>query len=609
MSTAGKSFKKTLLFITSVVFILLIGASVYIYNNFNKLLSEALIKTFDSNIISDIYTLKFDKLRVDFTGGDIQVFDVSLMPKDTHFQNYPYINSLVRFKTKKLALKNVQMKLLIRENKLKLDSIEIFNPDVQLNLAGDKNIFLPFADSTMVDTTMEKSKKRSILSFLLKKINLADASFNVVNKGKERDLEIEGFNIAVEDVMLDQNSGTNLMTFKNILFSVDTMGGNMKKGAFRHIECKDFSIGIDSLEIRHSIDTSTFSFRQFTAGVNKLAVLTSDSTYLISMDTFKLSYQNKSIRLRNAALKQNISNAEMGRKFKYQHAQLSGTLGTMEVINIDFDSLIYHNVISIDQVLVKDVDINIFKDKTRPFDFKKFPVYLGQKLAALKEPLTINSLKATNVNVYNSEKKPDGQPAKVQVRRINATLENITNQSKFKDLVVKGEAYLDNKIHFNVRIAFNYSKQQFGFDVHFEKFNFKDLDPIISQYTPASIKRGFVDDLRMSGTAFQRYATGTMKFLFHDLEIDLKLKDQEGWKNDVIAFAANTILSKDNPASEDVPARIVHFRVDRDMNKGGINILIKSALTGLKETIIMSKANKKAYKKAKKKAKREKKRE
>jgi hypothetical protein len=47
--------------------------------------------------------------------------------------------------------------------------------------------------------------------------------------------------------------------------------------------------------------------------------------------------------------------------------------------------------------------------------------------------------------------------------------------------------------------------------------------------------------------------------------------------------------------------------VDRDMNKGGINILLKSALTGLKETIIMSKENKKAYKKEKKKAKREKK--
>jgi len=39
------------------------------------------------------------------------------------------------------------------------------------------------------------------------------------------------------------------------------------------------------------------------------------------------------------------------------------------------------------------------------------------------------------------------------------------------------------------------------------------------------------------------------------------------------------------------------------MNKGGFNIILKSFFAGMKETMIMSKENKKAYKQEKKKKK------
>lgn len=46
--------------------------------------------------------------------------------------------------------------------------------------------------------------------------------------------------------------------------------------------------------------------------------------------------------------------------------------------------------------------------------------------------------------------------------------------------------------------------------------------------------------------------------------------------------------------------------IERDMNKSFINVIIKSILNGLKETMIMSKENKKAHKEAVKDAKKKK---
>ncbi len=96
-----------------------------------------------------------------------------------------------------------------------------------------------------------------------------------------------------------------------------------------------------------------------------------------------------------------------------------------------------------------------------------------------------------------------------------------------------------------------------------------------------------------------------MKFLYHDLEVDLELQDKAKWKSSVLAFAANTALHSSNPGSRDLPPREVQFHIERDVHKGFVNVIIKSILNGLKETMIMSKENRKTYKEAKKKSKQE----
>jgi hypothetical protein len=96
-----------------------------------------------------------------------------------------------------------------------------------------------------------------------------------------------------------------------------------------------------------------------------------------------------------------------------------------------------------------------------------------------------------------------------------------------------------------------------------------------------------------------------MKFLYHDLEVELALKDQAKWKSSLIAFAANTIVHASNPGSSSLPPREVKLHAERDMNKGFVNIIMKSLLNGVKETLIMSKENRAAYQAARKQKKKD----
>jgi hypothetical protein len=240
-------------------------------------------------------------------------------------------------------------------------------------------------------------------------------------------------------------------------------------------------------------------------------------------------------------------------------------------------------------------------------DSTRRPVYLGQTVSGISLPLLIRQVKVTDVELENTERKPDSTYAKVRITKATLEVKNITNLSNTDGLVMKADAYINGKAHIKSTLTFSYNKPQFTFEGQVLKFDLPDLSPLIQAYTPAKINKGVSDEIAFSGVAEQTNASGTMKFLYLDLEVDLELQEQAKWKSSVIAFAANSVLNSSNPVSADQPPRVVRFRIERDMTKGFVNVLIKSILNGLKETMIMNKENRKEYKETRKKSKQEKK--
>ena len=600
-----RSIKKTLLWIVAGFTVAVSIAAFFLYNNFNRLLSDALIKSFNSNIVSDVYELKFERLGVNFLLGNIDVYNVEMKPREKPLHNYPYINTSFQLKTGKILLKNVEILTLLKSNILKLERVEIAEPDIQLLISDKIPTIFPFKDSTLVATPAQTGSELSIESFLLKEFDIVNAAFHVTNTARKREFNVKNFNFSLRDLVIAQLPGKDVMSYKHVDFSIGEATGSLQKEPLKYVHFKDYTIAIDSLEIKKSVDTMIFHFTDFTAGVDSLDVQTEDNIFHLTLASFDLSYKNRSIKLQGLSFKPNISEAAMQAKFKYQHTQFSSTIGTLQLKGLNFDSLIYGGKIFIDQVSLDKVTAAIFKDKTKPFDKTHFPVYLGQTIKAIPIPLLIKDVKATNVNLVNRERNPDGSYAKANINRATLEVKNITNFSSHQMLVMKADAYVENKAHFNLVLNFNYLQPQFSFDGAIKQFNLPDLNPLIEAYTPASVKKGTVDEMTFSGNVYRTNSTGTMKFLYHDLAIDLELEKKAKWKSTVLSFGANALLPGANPASAAKPPRIVEFHAERDMNKSFVNILIKSILAGLKETMIMSKENRKDYREAKKDAKKE----
>ncbi len=605
--TSGKfAFKKVLLWIIAGFFVVLIVAGIFLYNNFNRLLSDAFTKSFNSSLISDVYELKFKDLNVNLVLGNIKVNNVILQPREKPLKDYSYINSSFKLNTKEILLANVEIVTLLKQNKLKLERIKIEKPLVQITIADKIPVFLPFKDTSLVvSDTLKQVAKRPVEGFFLEQFDLMDASIQAENSAKERNLQIEEVDITLVDLKIDQLPGKDLFSYSYLDFYIGKITGSLQRESLKSISLKDYEIIIDSMNVEKTIDTLIYHFNDFQLGLKDLDVQTADSVFHVTLQDFNLSYSDKSLKMKNISISPNISETAMQKRNQFQITQFSGSVGLLNITGINFDSLFHRKKLFIDQILIDSVSAKIFKDKTKPIDLKKFPEYPGQSVAAIKLPVLIKQVKATNLNLVNREYRPDSSFAIANINKATMNVENITNIDTKKPLVLNADAYLENKVRFQVTLEFDYFKPEFNIKGAFPKFNLKDLNPLIQAYTPVTVNDGVVDEIEFSGTAGKTFSDGTIKFLYHNLNIDIKLEEKASWKSSVLSFAANRVVASANPVSENTPPKIVKFHADRDMNKGFINIVIKSALNGLKETVLMSKENKKAYKEEKKKARRE----
>src|SRR6188768_1991814 len=145
-----KKGKRTFLIVLFTILLLIFGTGFYFYANLNRLLSDALLKAFNSNVISDVYELKYESLKVDLFQGSIRIKNVSLMPRAQPLDVYPYINSSFTLRTKNLKLLNVQLMTLVNDNNLVLEKIIIDEPDVDLLVDGKVHLFFPQKDTSQV---------------------------------------------------------------------------------------------------------------------------------------------------------------------------------------------------------------------------------------------------------------------------------------------------------------------------------------------------------------------------------------------------------------------------------------------------------------------------
>lgn len=338
--------------------------------------------------------------------------------------------------------------------------------------------------------------------------------------------------------------------------------------------------------------TRAIEYSEVDLQINSLTYENPKSFYDITLQHMEVGDHLKSIKLNGFKVTPKLDKKAFARKHQYQTDRFVIDLEEIGIQNFDFERLISDRVISIENININGLEMEVYRDKDRPFNFQNFPKLPQQQIRGIKQDLEIQNININKANVVYLEKMQNTNKAgRVDFKNLEAKIENFGNTeswSKEREMKLTAKASIYGKTPLFAQMNFPLGSNTFYVSGQVKKSPMYPFNDIVIPNAGVKIESGTINQLDFSFQANNKNSNGEMVFLYDGLGIEI-LKEKESGEikeRKVLNYLVNKVLlPKQNPNKKGEEYHGV-IAFDRDKNKGIFNYLWKSVFSGIKDTFI-----------------------
>ncbi|RUA11668.1 MAG: hypothetical protein DSY82_03265 [Flavobacteriia bacterium] len=548
-----KHYKKGLV-VLIILSLLVIIINVFVSRFVEDKIKEVLTKQNNDRSVSSVQTVKFNLLK-----REINVVGFKNEPTEKLFDILKHgdsiINSLQKISITSFDIIGINFYKLLFKNSVDIN--KIYAEDISVT----KYIY---PNSEKSKDSIKKTKPDSISLGKLKGLEL----------GK---IEVENLQFQTIDVL----SGDT--TLRLSLQAV-------KMGGFKMIK--------DSNKLFHiePLDKDLI--------IKKVIVNFFNKDYILEIDQITRNNTDNIIDIDGLHFKPLKDKVELGKSYKYNKVVFNANVDKIRIFNYQINKLIRYNSYYMDSILFSGMNLDLYKDRRKPFDLKKRPKFLNVLLNEMKDTLRIPKISIQDSKIFFEmvlEKKE--VHLKINLYDIDADIKNVisVNAEPDKKLVLNYRSKFMKDAMLKVDLDFPYkdNKELFYMDGSISKSKFKYFDSAIYPTLGIKVLKGDLDGMKFTAVMGPRQATGTMTLLYHDLETEI-FKKNSMEQNKFLSWSVNKSLYNSNPV-KGKPPRVALINANRFFYKGFINYIWLAAQSGIVNTLTpfgktVAKAKKKAQK-------------
>lgn len=529
--------------------LILAAAAIYINAKWKPVLREK-IQTGIYEGSHHLYHIDFKDVHLNLLSGNIVLDGVQLSPDTTVFDSLKNMSKapthLYRIKLAHLKLSRAGILTAYFKKRIKMNSIVLDHPSIDM-------IFYkvpPQRDTVKAEQTLYQQLSKSIRSLRIGSVRIVDADFDYYN-GEKKLNAIKHLTVDVKDILIDslsQYDTTRVLHAKNIGFNL--------------------------------------------AGYQSL---TADKMYTVKVDSLRGSISGKTLVLKGLQLIPMYPDLTFSRKYKVQKDRYSLKFSEINVKGIDFINLHSTGSLRARQISIGPAKVAVFMNRELPPPaFDKGRNYPHNALKRLGIATVIDQITLNKVDIAYTEFNPKtNERGTLKLEDLGGSITNVSNDSL--QLTRKSHAYANlhtrilSKGQLGVKIDFNLTDKNgaFSYSGQVRPFDMRILNPLAGSLGLVAIESGKVNQVDFTIHANEKGSSGTVKFLYNDLKVNLLKEDEKGQKKKkgLLSFLANAILIKNNNPSKGEQPRVAQVQMERVPQASFFNLMWKSVFLGIRESV------------------------
>lgn len=331
---------------------------------------------------------------------------------------------------------------------------------------------------------------------------------------------------------------------------------------------------------------ASMEFHNFTTSLNK-------GLYNFSIKDALINATGKQVVLKNLRLGSPLSKQAFMKKQSHATELYTLTIPRATINGVDWWTLLNGDAVEAGTVQTKGGSFRVYFDRSLP-PKNKMGNFPNQLLAKLRLALNVTRMQLQNLDIAYEEFNPvSGQSGTVSLPNTNITILNLhNNPNRRQPVVVSGTSRLMGSIPLQASFRFplqQAKKGNFSATLRTGPFDGKVLNTITRPLGMLNIDEGSVKKFEASMQGHEWGASGTASLQYKDLKLSMLEKNKEGkGMNDknLLSFLANALVIRNsNPAKEGEAVQKKEASFDRDPNSGFMNLVWKTAFTGILKTI------------------------
>lgn len=527
----SKRIKIILSFIL-VVFLINISVSYLIKSKINNILLE--------NPIDD-YTITFSNIDFKLLRQSISLNDIEISPKSESLENLMEEDidkqKLDKIFVNSIAFKSINFFKFLTNRNIVINEIEI-----------DHLNFHTFKNTNITEKRLKKANL-NVDSIHIKGINGLTIKHFTLNQ-----IQFEAFDFKTSDI-----------TFSSAPL-------DLKMGGLTLLPNGENNFKLQTIQESFSIKGVAFD----------------NTDYSFSLEAFNFDKQNKYWELKNLSFHPKTDKFQIAATKTYNDDIIDLDIKQIQLHQFNLENLINGKGLFIDSVKVAGANIEIFKDKRKPFNTNKRPGLPHIKLKQSNLPILIEHIKLENCNLLVQEKlKEKDLLMEVPIEDINASIYNITSIKEYRNNPITADitAKLMKSGNVHAKASFNMqdNNHRFYFNGTLGQCKLELFDSALYPVLGLKVIKGNLDKLTFQGSANTESSTGSMTMLYHDLEADV-FKSDSLEENKLLTWGVNTLILESNPKKGKAPREVV-MNFERVPYKGLGNYFWKTIQSGVINTL------------------------